>query len=331
MELAKNLAQWRDLSPEQWLAEANRVLPSLVVLILVVLLAWQASGLTWRLLDAPAEQDVVPIAAVPTGAGNERAGSGALDALRGWHPFGQPPPPEEAEALAAEDIIDAPLTSLNLTLHGVAQAQELPERGSRVIPEGGLAVISAGRALQRVYRPGMTIEDANGAVLHSVFTDRVLLDRGGRLESLRYPEPDERLSRGPQLNSSITSRAAPPPPAPAPAEPQGAVAMAEALNNVAPVLANHINFTSAMENGQMIGFTLQPRGDSNIFGELGFEAGDVLMEVNGLPLNNLRQTAQVFAALGESPQAQVRVRRNGQEQMLVIDMGQVERLAESLQ
>lgn len=329
MELAKNLAQWRDLSPEQWLAEANRVLPSLVVLILVVLLAWQASGLTWRLLEAPAEQDIVPIAAAPSGAANEPAGGGALDALRGWHPFGRPPPPEETEALAAEDIIDAPLTSLNLTLHGVAQAQELPERGSRVIPEGGLAVISAGRGLQRVYRPGTTIEEANGAVLHSVFTDRVLLDRGGRLESLRYPEPDERLSGGPQLNSSISSRAAPPPPAPA--EPQSAVAMAEALNSIAPVLANHIAFTGAVENGQTIGFTLQPRGDSNIFGELGFEPGDVLMEVNGLPLNDLRQTAQVFAALGESPQAQVRVRRNGQEQMLVIDMGQVERLAESLQ
>lgn len=327
MDLAKNLAQWRDLTPEQWMALANRVLPPLVVLVLIILIAYQAAGLTWRLLESPADQDVVP-ALVMSGSAAPRA-AGPLDALSGWHPFGEPPTQDEPEAVLADELLDAEETTLNLTLHGLAQAQELPERGSRVVPEGGLAVISSGRGGERVYRSGDTIEDASGARLHSVFVDRVLLDRGGRLERLSYPEPDEQVSGGPRLNSNVATRA--PQGAAPPVEPSSAVAMADAINNLAPVLAEHMSFAPAQEGGQMIGLRIQPRGDQAVFSELGFEAGDVLTEVNGLALNDLRQTSQVFNALSESSQAQVRIRRNGQEQVLVVNIGQLQQLAESLQ
>jgi len=330
MDLAKNVAQWRDQSPEQWMALANRVLPPVAVLVLIILIAYQAAGLTWRLLDAPADQDIVPAISIAAGGNAGPRASGPLEALTGWHPFGQPPSPEEADLRNIIDLESAPPTTLNLTLHGLAQAQELPEGGGVVeISDKGLAVISSGRGQQSVYHIGDTIEDASGAKLDSVFVDRVFLDRGGRLESLSYPEPDEQVAGGPRLNSNVAARA--PRAAPPPAEPASAVAMADAINSLAPVLANHMAFSPAEEGGQMIGLRIQPRGDSSVFGELGFEAGDVLTEVNGLALNDLRQTSQVFNALSESSQAQVRVRRNGQEQVLVVNIGQLQQLAESLQ
>ena len=46
MDLAKNLAQWRDQSPEQWIAVANRYLPPIVVGVLVLLIAFKAADLT---------------------------------------------------------------------------------------------------------------------------------------------------------------------------------------------------------------------------------------------------------------------------------------------
>ena len=53
MDLAKNLAQWRDQSPEQWVAQANRFLPPVVMALLVLGIAYQLAGLTWRLTAAP--------------------------------------------------------------------------------------------------------------------------------------------------------------------------------------------------------------------------------------------------------------------------------------
>jgi general secretion pathway protein C len=208
MDLAKNVAQWRDFTPEQWMAQANRVLPPVVVLVLIILIAYQAAGLTWRLLDAPADQDIVPAISVAAGGNAGPRASGPLEALTGWHPFGQPPSPDEASTVLVDDLLDAEETTLNLTLHGLAQAQELPEPGGVIqISDKGLAVISSGRGQQKVYHIGDTIEDASGAKLDSVFVDRVFLDRGGRRERLSYPEPDEQVAGGPRLNSNVAARA----------------------------------------------------------------------------------------------------------------------------
>ena len=60
MDLAKNFAQWRDRSPEQWIAEANRLLPPVVVGVLVLLIAFYLADLTWRLLESPMVDEVAP-------------------------------------------------------------------------------------------------------------------------------------------------------------------------------------------------------------------------------------------------------------------------------
>jgi general secretion pathway protein C len=85
------------------------------------------------------------------------------------------------------------------------------------------------------------------------------------------------------------------------------------------------------EGGEMIGFRVEPRNDSPVLSRLGLEPGDILTEVNGRKLGDLTSPTALIQALGESPQANVLIRRNGVDQPMSIDVGQIQRLAESLQ
>ena len=331
MDLAKNFAQWRSQPPEQWLAQANRVLPPLAAIVLVVIIASQAANLTWRLLDGPDLEAPVP-PAMPM-VGDTRTGGGTFESLREWSPFGRPPEPS-SELIPASDIIDAPETELPLKLHGVIQYQETPQRGSMVRAEEGRAVIAGQRGQQKVYRTGETIDDGNGAKLHSVYKDSVRLDRGGgRLESL-YLIDEKDSSNSNNRNSRLNSNVAAQQPRPLRTDnsPSTAASLADAVTSAAARIGQYMTVTAAEENGEVIGYRLQPRGDSQVFASLGLQPGDVLVEVNGTRLaGDLRANVQVLQALGETSQASVTIRRNGVDQAQVINIGDIQRLAESLQ
>jgi len=80
----------------------------------------------------------------------------------------------------------------------------------------------------------------------------------------------------------------------------------------------------------MIGFRVEPRNDSPVLSQLGLEPGDVLTEVNGKKLGDLRNVTEVLQTLQESPQANVMVRRNGVDQPRSIDIAQIARFAAGL-
>lgn len=330
MDIAKQLTQWREQSPEEWIALANRILPPVVALVLVILFAVQAAELTWRLLEAPAEQDFIPGPAI-SNSGAATPSSIAVEPILGL--FGQAPEPE-AGGILSDLLLDAPDTDLNLVLHGVLVAQELPERGSTVLPELGIVIIAAGRAAQNTYVTGDEIDGVAGTTLHSVADNCAYLDRGHPpIEKLCRDESQSTVSSL-QMNSNLTARvarttAAPPPPPQA--NVPSAAALTAALGEVPAALLQHMSFEAQTEGNRIIGFRVQPRGQSTLLSSLGLEAGDVLVEVNGLRLNDARDSAAVLSALMESNQANVTIRRNGEDQVKVLDMGQLQRLTESRQ
>ena len=81
----------------------------------------------------------------------------------------------------------------------------------------------------------------------------------------------------------------------------------------------------------MTGYRLTPGRDREAFSALGLEPGDVLTDVNGTPLNDAATSLQVFESLGEASMATVTVVRNGAPQVIVIDMSQLQNVAENLQ
>ncbi|WP_237056234.1 type II secretion system protein N [Microbulbifer sediminum] len=77
------------------------------------------------------------------------------------------------------DLANIPITQLNLVLSGVLDSSR-KERASALVAERG-------KPAERVY-----VGDAlpGGAKLHSVAVDHIVLQRGGQMEKLTYPDVD---------------------------------------------------------------------------------------------------------------------------------------------
>ncbi len=304
MDVAKRLAAWRDQPPEQWFTAINRYVPPGVTALLVIAIAYQLSTLTWTLMPGAAPT-VAPVAR--PAAGNPGAPASNLGALATSHLFGEA---AEQAPPAPAAVIDAPETTLSLVLKGIL---------ARSADTNGGAVISSNRGEDRKYDVGNTIEGADGATLHSVYSDRVLIDRNGRLETLRFPK--ELVSSGGPM--------AMPSPLPQPPPQANAGTLREAIGANAGRISDVLRVAPHVQEGQVVGFRLTPGRDRAAFEALGLQPGDVVTDINGTVLDDPAQGLQVYESLGESTQANVTVLRDGVPQVLVIDTTQVQRLQEN--
>lgn len=136
---------------------APLLLGALLIIAMSVALAWQTAD--WiRLLRTPPAAPNTPAPTSLTAPTAER-----LDALFG--------PATQSTASSAP-----PSTNLRLTLRG-SFVSATPERSSAIIQrEGG-----------KPQRFVVGSEIDSGVRLHAVYRDKVELDRGGRLETLRFP------------------------------------------------------------------------------------------------------------------------------------------------
>ena len=307
-DAAKRLAAWKERPPEQWLKLANRYLPPAVIAVFVLAIAYRLAELTWLVVPStPPDSPPPPVVVRGPTASRETTGT-TLESLRDWHPFGEAPTGAPALVVATLDAPDTTLALVLAMVHGYEN------------PTDGYAAISSGRGEQKLYHAGDAIDGASGATLHSVYSDRVLIDRGGRVETLRFPEPQELAGRA----QPPTARIAPPPQA-------GAGSLREVISANASRITDIIRASPHIEGDQMVGYRVTPARNREAFAALGLEPGDVLTEVNGTALNDPASSLQVFEALGEASMATVTVLRNGSPQVVVIDMTQVQNIAEGLQ
>lgn len=303
MDVPKRLARLKARAPEQWLRGANTALPVVVTAILVVALAWRLADLTWSLVPAERADGPLPEVAVFAPQASDPTSRVALDRLTEAPLFGEAavlPADAAARAAAVEEVVNAPDSTLNLLLAGVVARQ----RGS----EAGQAIIESASREQKVYAVGETIDGTNGATLHSVLADRVLLNRSGRLETLRLPR--ELTGQAPRAAGNPES-------------------LSRIIGANASRISEIIRIAPAVEQGQVLGFRVNPGADSAAFAALGLEPGDIVTEVNGTVIDDPNRGLQVFETLGETTMASVTLLRDGALQSIVIDTTQLLELAEN--
>lgn len=305
MDVAKRLADWRDRPPEQWFTTVNQYVPPGLTAVLVIAIAYQLATLTWALV--PGSTPAASPAPRPVDSGGATPTTTDYSVLTGSHLFGQA---AEQPAVAAPAVVDAPDTTLSLTLRGI-----LSKEGD---PNG--SVIIENRNEMKTYFVGQTIEGADGTKLHSVYADRVLLDRGGgRIETLRLPKELTASAGAPMGMPSLPQ-----------AQPQAAP-LRDVITDNAARLTDIVRLAPHVQEGQVVGFRLNPGRDRATFDALGLQAGDVVTDINGTVLDDPSQGLQVLQSLGESTQANVTVLRDGVPQVIVIDTTQLQRLQENRQ
>lgn len=307
MDVATRILQWKEHPPEEWARAANRYLPHIVSALLIVALANKLAELTWTIIPGTPLNAAAPIVSVPTTRGNSVTAALDFSRITGSHLFGEA---SQAVAAVIETIVDAPDTNLNLELRGTVSSQD---------SENGWAIIADGRGKEKIYYVDDTIDDSGNTVLHAVYGDRILLNRAGNLETLRLPKE---LSSGAATTTVRRTTAAP-------------VASNSSLRNVisenASRITNVIRVVPHIEQGQMVGFRINPGQARAQFDALGLRPGDIVTEINGTAMTDPSRGLQVFEALGETTVASVTVLRNGQPEVLVIDTSQLAVLAEGRQ
>jgi general secretion pathway protein C len=80
--------------------------------------------------------------------------------------------------------------------------------------------------------------------------------------------------------------------------------------------------------GKLHGFRVYPGRNRQAFTRLGLRSGDLVIAINGTPLDDPSRGDEIFRTIGSASEARVTVMRNGQQQDLTLNMSQVAQEAE---
>lgn len=185
------------LSPSS--VSAARLLPWLATAAAVVVLGAVAADVWQRYQRWSGVAGTPSSAPVSQPAGPQGGGYRVQDIVAA-HLFGS------ASGPAAPRVTAAPTTRLRLTLYGVVASDD---------PRHARALIGHSGAPVRAYAIGEQIGGTD-AKLHTVEQSRVLLERGGQLESLALPKPELSTRAGPPAPELPTASAPVDPPQRAP-------------------------------------------------------------------------------------------------------------------
>ncbi len=292
-----NAASWLESFPaqERWRALLLKDGPRLATWVLALALGVQAALVVTDLAGA-GRRGAASSSVRPTAANHPLD----LAAITNAHLFGAAP-------AARQDGANAPQTSMPLVLTGTIAGND---------PQNGLAILGQTAQTAKVYAVGDSLP--GGPKLHSVYSDRVVIDRDGQLESVALPH---------QVNAG---NAPPPSSAVLQSENSSIERMRRMITEQPGLLADVMRPQPVMDHGKMNGFRVYPGRDRMAFMRLGLRPGDQVIAINGTPLDDRDRGEQILHTLGSSSEAHVTVIRNGQQQDLALNIAQVAQEADSL-
>jgi general secretion pathway protein C len=289
MQLPKSLNRIAAVAGGAGSAGWTRSLPLWVSVVLVVLLAWQVIQLAWTLIGA----DRAP-AGSTAGVPLETAPAPTIDVgtIVNAHLFGI----AGATDAGSGDPNAVATTQMALVLVGTIAHTD---------PALGYAIIGDSAANAKVYSVGKTI--TGGTKLHAVYADRVILDRGGKLEALLLPK---------KFTGGGTVATAPLPQA------EGAT-LGQRLQDLAAqnpaAITDIIRPQPVFANGQQRGYRVYPGRNRQQFARLGLMPGDLVTAINGTPLDDPARGMEILQSMNSATQVTVTVERNGQSSQININ------------
>jgi general secretion pathway protein C len=223
--------------------------------LLAIALAMQVARLFWAVVTP-----VGPLGNWRAPSVNVVPVSARVALFSGFDPFFR----NDAMATGTDNV-----TSLSLTLFGIRANES---------SGGGAAIIAGEDGVQNSFAVGEEV--AAGVVLDAVAFDHVILSRGGVKESL-------------YLDQSVPAETV----SPSGAAATGAASAAPAGNGAAlnaETFQKSIGFAPRNEGGRVTGIVLQPRDDGTMLRNAGFQAGDIVVAINGRPVTSASDIASVL-------------------------------------
>jgi len=276
-------------------------LPRLVNIALIILIAFTLAKLVWGLFDSGIEAPAVFPSVVSANAIKPQPRQQFDRKVAQLHVMGKAAP------AGAKKVENAPDTTLNLKLLGVLAGDK----------EYGYAIISSGGTKIKHYALGDDIP--GGATLHAVYPDRVILERDIRMETLRLPK-----SQAAGFGKKLTNPTS---------QPQ-ASAQADSFDSLEQfrqeIMKNPLRLTEFInaalekdsETGEYIGYKLSPSKNPDMFYQFGFQPGDIVTNINGVPLDHPDKGPKAIQTLVNATEITIVVLREGTEITLFQDLSQ---------
>jgi general secretion pathway protein C len=225
------------------------------------------------------------------------------------HLMGKPAP-----VSSSKQVADAPETTLNLKLLGVLAGDK----------EYGYAIISSGG--NKVKHYGLGDDVPGGATLHAVYSDRVILERDIRMETLRLPRANAKgFNQKKTTNTTKTSTSTS-----APAKSAAAETNFETVGQFRQeIMKNPVRLTEFInaaphndEEGKFMGYKLTPSKNTDMFYQLGLQPGDVVTSINEVTLDAPDKGPQAMQKMATASEITMVVMREGTEITLFQDLSQ---------
>lgn len=231
-----------------------KYLPHLANAGLVVLLGLAAGQLFWSAWPLPTSDTSPGVLSRDTSHGTDTLN---MERIAAAHLFGRLDKTGAGAAAGA----NAPETKLDLTLTGVLANVHGKDSRALIRQEEEEAAYAVGDII------------AGSAEVHAIEWNRVILERGGRFETLTL-----KLEEGGEARRVSASP-----------EPDTAEQLGEFRDKVAAepaLLSKYLTVKPAEKNGELVGARIFPTGKSRaIFEEAGIEPGAVVTMVNGIRLD----------------------------------------------
>ena len=283
-----------------YLQQINQKLPMIISLVLVIACTHALAKITWMFLpeaETGPQQNFKHSAPVTRQADPRQGIRQVADA----HLFG------EMKIAAVPQQTKAPETKLNLVLRGVIAAD--PMKLSHAI------IARGNKGKEEVYAVGEKMP--GGITIEEVHADHVILNRGGRLETLQLIKDTEvgSITSKTSMRDMRNNR-------------NRAAASAKGLAGVRQqILQNPTSFGDyampvvVKKQGKQIGYRLQPQQKgTELMQQVGLEANDVITEINGIKLDNPQNGLGALRQLSTAGSVAITVMRNGAEVPLNIQL-----------
>ncbi len=271
-----------------------------VSVLLVVMLADRLAVLAWLMVPEPEmEMTRQPGTGSEGGAAQGEEDLG-YEQIASWSLFGKVNErAEKPKKVVEQTPVTVPETQLKLVLRGVYHTDDQSRAMAIIASQGGREeVFAVGQRL-----PG-------DAELREVRPERVVLFRQGRYESLSFPESKRGAVAAVRAKTPATTVAVS-------ANRINVTALAAryrenigadptSLNDIAQVQPN-------IEAGVLRGFRLRPGRKRELLRQLGLRPGDIVTNINGVPLDSMAQAMDSLQSFVSADEVQVTVLRNGRE------------------
>ena len=178
---------------------------------------------------------------------------------------------------------------------------------------------------QEVYKIGDKLPVGKRVEIAKIMSDRVILDNGGRYESLLL------------YDEKIMARQAKAKPAPRRPRQGGEKVIdrrgEESITKMASdyrkqlisnptSLADVIKVSVAKDaDGSVVGYKIRPGKHRKQFVELGLQSGDIVTEINGISLDNPTRALEVYRLLREAQEASFAIKRGDEDVSIIVGLG----------